>query len=508
MRDFLIELQRNLRGIWSRLDGGQRLVVASVLFAALVALGGMLWYAIQPTYVTVFEAKTGDELREARQLLSQSNIDFRPDASGMGIQVDRSRVGEVNAVLNEGGLRSAEDFSLGAGNLIEDSESKSWRLFNANKAQAEKAVSALEGVRGVVITAMRPRRSSFLDRDRETQPRATIALQLRSGTPFEAVARSAASLASAQLMVPLANVDVVDAVTYQRWRHDPERDSGGSASEFLLLQRAYAEERTQAAQEALNLLYPGKIMVRVGVELDPQFEIVHQKVLAPEGTMLREKTTKETTENGVQTGNGGDPSAASAIAAESAAPAGPQHRTSKETKDRDYVTEIGERRTGRQAPEIKRLSVAVLYDRSLEQAEGFSQDELVRTVKAIVGWDQARDGADPNGFSAMTGSFLPPVETAFEPGPGMTEVALDWAPTVAQTLGVVLVLFFLRGLLKRGSSRSAEAGGAAAAATTDEADLPAEEQQKRMRREIERAIANDPAALAKLLESWLTEQKA
>jgi hypothetical protein len=29
-----------------------------------------------------------------------------------------------------------------------------------------------------------------------------------------------------------------------------------------------------------------------------------------------------------------------------------------------------------------------------------------------------------------------------------------------------------------------------------------------MRREIERSITNDPAALAKLLEAWLTEQKA
>jgi transposase len=37
--------------------------------------------------------------------------------------------------------------------------------------------------------------------------------------------------------------------------------------------------------------------------------------------------------------------------------------------------------------------------------------------------------------------------------------------------------------------------------------LPVEEQQKRMRREIERAIASDPAALAKMLESWLRQGK-
>jgi hypothetical protein len=41
-----------------------------------------------------------------------------------------------------------------------------------------------------------------------------------------------------------------------------------------------------------------------------------------------------------------------------------------------------------------------------------------------------------------------------------------------------------------------------------EEQVSAEERQKRTRREIERTIANDPAALAKMLESWLTEQKA
>ena len=41
-----------------------------------------------------------------------------------------------------------------------------------------------------------------------------------------------------------------------------------------------------------------------------------------------------------------------------------------------------------------------------------------------------------------------------------------------------------------------------------EEDLAPEEQQRRMRREIERSIANDPAALAKMLEAWLLEQKA
>jgi hypothetical protein len=42
----------------------------------------------------------------------------------------------------------------------------------------------------------------------------------------------------------------------------------------------------------------------------------------------------------------------------------------------------------------------------------------------------------------------------------------------------------------------------------DDENLPPEEAAKRMRREIERAIGEDPATISRMLERWLAEQKA
>src|SRR5262249_31239090 len=158
--------------------------------------------------------------------------------------------------------------------------------------------------------------------------------------------------------------------------------------------------------------------------------------------------------------------------------------------------DVGERRSGRLAPEVRRLSVALLYDKSLEQKPGFAKDELVRVVKSIVGWDSKRDSEEA--FSTMAGEFpaAPPEPTAAQ-GAGPLDVLLKWAPTIGQVVGVVLVLLFLKGLLRR--SGGAPRGAAPAAITLDDAQLPPDEQQKRMRREIERAITSDPAALARLL---------
>jgi flagellar biosynthesis/type III secretory pathway M-ring protein FliF/YscJ len=296
-------------------------------------------------------------------------------------------------------------------------------------------------------------------------------------------------------MVPQANIEVASATGNQRYRHDPDRDGGGGTSEFLALQRSISDERTQLAQDRLDQLWPGKTSVAVTVELDPSWEIRSEKVVPAEALLSSETVKKDKSQTPGAKSADGDSGSSS----------------NNETRDRKFVTEIGERRVGKSMHDVKRMTVAVLYDRSLEQQQGFARDELVATVKAIVGWDPARDKADA--FSTMAADFAPVAPSAgAEPGPGLAELALRWGPTAGQVLGVLVVVLFLRGLFQRSRRTPAapRANPAAAAAPGDEpeASLTPEEQQKRMRREIERSIADDPAALAKLLETWIVEQKA
>ena len=45
MSSFLAELSSQMKAIWARLDSGQRMTVASVMFATIVGLGAILWYS-------------------------------------------------------------------------------------------------------------------------------------------------------------------------------------------------------------------------------------------------------------------------------------------------------------------------------------------------------------------------------------------------------------------------------------------------------------------------------
>ncbi len=502
MQTFLNDFLAQVKGIWSRLDSGQRLVVMAVTLATVVGFGAIVWFAGQPSYEVVKTAVTAEDSTKIQQALQSAGISFKVDTTGRAFSVESSKIGLANAALMQAGFDGAQT-SVFSTSIIDDAETKAFKLNNASIAMAQNAIARLDGVLGVTVTASAPkRRAAFRDRDGDTRPSATVTLRLRPGATFEALAASASSLVASQLMIPRQNIDVFSSTGSQKYRYDPDRDVGGGGNDFLAMQSKMGRERTARAQDLLDRMWPGKASVAVTVELDPQWEVRSEKVLPTEQIVKSEKTVKDSTQ-----------SSRADTAASDASAGGPTNNTKQETKDRDFVTEIGERRTGKFAPDVKRLSVAVLYDRTLEQADGFKPEDLGNAIKAIVGWDTSRDSADA--FSMLAGDFAPVDESEFETGsPGFADVALRWGPTIGQILGVIVVVMFLRGLFKRSGVRAPAAAGAAAGAARagaveiNEDDLPPEDQQKRMRREIERSIASDPAALAKLLESWLMEQKA
>ena len=487
MRQFFSDVTLQMKAIWARLEGQQRLVVGAVLLATVVGLGAMVWYAGQPSYETVYTAQSADEMKRAQQALGQAGISYITDDTGRSFLVERSKVAQANNVIAMENLTGPQPIGLTGSSMLEDAATKQWRLDSVSRSQAEAAIARIDGVVDVTVTASRPRSAiAFRDRARQNQARATVLLRLRSGVPFEVTARSAASIASSQLSVPMENIDVVSATGGHRWAYNPDRETGAGSSEFLDLQRNMSDARTRMAQERLNQMWPGKISVNVHVELDPKWEVRSEKVIPDEPLLKSEDTTKDSTDN---------PAASEEVDGAS---------SKNEKKTREYVTEIGTRRTGSMMPEIKRISVAVLYDKSI-LADGDITSDLAKAVKAIVGWDPSRDNEDS--FSLLEGSFAPPPEPIeIASGPSMGELAVKWAPMVGQIVGVLVVVMFLRGLFKR--ARRPIEDDLPVEPEIPEEDLAPEEQQKRMRREIERSISQDPAALAKMLESWLMEQRA
>ena len=69
MRTFANDSISQIKGIWGRLDGSQRTVVTAVLLATVAGLGGILWFAGQPSYETVYTARGAEDIKQVQQAL-------------------------------------------------------------------------------------------------------------------------------------------------------------------------------------------------------------------------------------------------------------------------------------------------------------------------------------------------------------------------------------------------------------------------------------------------------
>src|SRR5690606_17758980 len=106
------EFLKQVRGIWARLEGGQKLTVASVLLVSVLGISAMVWFAGRPDFAVVFVAEHGDELTSAERSLVDAGIAYTVE--GTRIRVDRARIDEARSALRRGGAAESglvEDFA-------------------------------------------------------------------------------------------------------------------------------------------------------------------------------------------------------------------------------------------------------------------------------------------------------------------------------------------------------------------------------------------------------------
>ena len=500
MGGFFSDLMTQLKAIWARLDGGQRLTVASVLAAAVVGLIAIVWVANQPSYVVVHTAQTSEELAEAKQALGQSGIPFEP-GGGMSLSVDRARESEAQFALNAAGLvggSSSNGFGGEMSGLTADSKMRQFMLDEKRKQTALDQILSLNGVVDAKLTATIPKRRVFANQE-GAKPKGSVVLTVRRGMSFHKLAPAAREFLSSAVEVPTESIVVVDARTGQIWPTDREGGANFDVNGFEELQRQVADNKRRSALAQLDAIYDGKVRLTVNVELDPEWETRREDILSTEPRPIEVESTTDKSQSSAP-GNAGDPSISSQGGGSQASR--PGTTSSNETKKTKYYGKTGDIRRGRLAPDIKRMTCAVVLHKDLEDRRA----DIESVIKAAIGWNEDRDPT--TGFSVLVDEFEIQPIPEITGGPGIMDLVEKWAPTAVQLVGVLLVLMFLRGLMKKPKAKAEAPILSLEGDDDEEENLDSEEVARRMRKEIERVIGDDPAAVSKMVESWLAEVKS
>lgn len=523
MPPFIADFLSQIKAIWARLDAGQRLTIGVVVTATLVGMGAIIWFAGLPDYQTVFTSAEPRLVQRAAGALDQGGVAYKFEGDSLSVEsnsVDAARRALAAAGVNSGSS-SGEQGELAA--MTSDRATRMAALSRQMERETERKMMAIRGVLYAHVSHSKPKRSPYKALDHETQPRANVGLQLMPGASFGTIANVAVREAAAALGMPPEYITVSNLNNGQVYGET--EDGAGSLDTMQFLEQQYrrSEELTSRAQTLLDRIYPDKALVRVTVVLDPKWQMLRERSAPDKQLIKRTVTTKENSADAspaVASDASGNPAIGTA--------ATPGSTMKKESKETEYSGEgFKETSSGRLAPDIQQMTVALVVDEEIAP-DSAAEQQLEALVKNAIGWSD-----DWGGDRAFTihKAAIPELTFPSEPAlPGLMTHVERWGPTVGQIIAVVLVLLFLRRLLKRSVPATSSAGSTASSSSSSSSSaspvarsrggkaapagdksepveqiLSPEDEVRHMRREIERAIAEDPATITRMLESWLME---
>ena len=507
--------------------------------AASVALGvAIVMWSQTPAYTLLYGKLSDAEAARVIESLERANIAYEFEHVSGAITVPSSKVHEARLKLATEGLPGNDltgyelldtKQGFGTSRFMEQA-----RYNRALEGELARSIATLQSVESARVHLAIPKRSVFVRG--KSKPRASVVLNLYSGNRLDET-RLAGIMHLVASSVPELEADQVTIVD-QKGRLLTDNNQGSEDIVLSANQLAYTRRLEDLYVKRIgDILTPilGAEGFRAQVAANVDFTMIERTTesYAPENTVIRSEETIE--EKTTAAGPMGIPGALSnqpPAAGTTQARVQDQDNTttpvnSSRRATRNYELDRSISHTRFAPGSIERLSVAVVVDHRLQQAQTgkservpLSSEELERItalVKEAVGFDEQRNDS----VNVSNVSFQPVEEV----GPIAEQPAIwqqPWVWDVAkQALGVLLVLLLALGVLRpvlSALAARAETGGAAALPegaatgqlplTEDQLHLSGQMQGMRVNTEQQFGMAksmieNDPRRVAQVVKTWV-----
>lgn len=374
--------------------------------AGLVVLGLVAFLALRtatPPMALLYadlDPRDGGQITEA---LDRQRIPYVVENNGTRILVPSAEVGKVRLALARQGLPSGGSIGY---EIFDKGDSLTTTQFQQNinqlralEGELARTIRQIQGVRAARVHLVLPKREPFA-RERP-EPQASVMLTMGGAQRLdrEQVQSILHLVAAAVPGLSTRNISVVDSRGELLARAGEAVGGLGLVLNAEELRRAEALRLSRSVEEMLErVVGAGRVRAEATVELDferitsttesydPEQQVVRSTQTVNEQNRTTEQQSNTSVANNLPnpTGNNGS--------------AGSQENRSEETIN----YEIGRttRSTVREAPIVKRLSIAVLVDGAASRGEDGtvawtprSEEELARMtqlVRAAVGFDERR----------------------------------------------------------------------------------------------------------------------
>lgn len=515
--------------------GGRNGLMAA-LFATVLALTAMIYFATRPAYKVLFSGLPQEEAGRVVEQLNKMNIPYQLGLGGGSIEVPADKVYNVRLEMasqgfpKQGGI-GFEIFDKGS--LVGMTDFMQRMNFQrALQGELARTIESLAAVESARVHLVLPKRSLFVSEERE----ATASVVMELSRPLKPQqADGIVHLVSAAVEgLQESNITLLDhkGNLVAGGRNAPT-DGRMPADETLALQRQVEkglEDRAQAMlDKVIGISSSGvsKSIVRITAELDLSRVERHEEVFDPEGQVPRSEQFVNENSQGVF-GVGGVPGVrpndANDTAATGATGSNQNRNVERETINYEISKTIN--KTILPVGTIKRLSIAVLVDGIYEPVgEGgppvFKDrppEELARLQKIIeqsVGFLPDRDTIQ------VTSAPFESIDPSEDMAPHFWESPEFWLQVVLVLAILLLMFVVLKPMVEEllTAEKMADRSGVPAAVAELEELLVAEgvgtapsEQPARLRvpdrniRLTQQMIADHADEAREILRNWMAQE--
>jgi len=510
MPTFLTQVLQQIAAIWRRLTMPARVAVAMTVLIAIGVLSGILFWSARPSYVTLASDLTADEITSVYQALEGEDITPRIRDNGRAIAVPANRLSDAQRVLAGAGV-SADSFDAGddGGGMFKSKEEKRERELRRREQHIARRLEGNRLILSAQVSIAGGRQSLYQEREAATT--AAVQLTLRPGTALTSaqVQSVVRSVANSVTGLDANNVTVTDD-RFNTLASGSGEATGQTEGTFLEGERQWRERKIFELLE--STVGPDGVRVVVTVAAEFIALTTEKTTYDPENRVVRSEKTIKT--SGSQPMLGGTPGAAD-----------PTQRTNKsEDKTKEYMVPVTTTTETLNRPRIKRVTAGIFVDRARipgddDAAKNATIAAWVETLANAIGTGELKGdefALDATLLKITPSDFLEPPEFPEPVAASMftSDRIVDLATYGAAGLaGLGLLLFFRSSMRAVGGNRlpAPQIGGGldltVGGDPTEELTVnPRVEERNRLKREISRAIEQDPRAVAKLVEMWLTEE--
>ncbi|WP_439549717.1 flagellar basal-body MS-ring/collar protein FliF [Falsiroseomonas sp.] len=448
-----------LRGL-----GPARLIALG--FVALATLGIIGFLALRSADVPMALLYGDLDQRDAAQVvqaLERARVPHRISQNGAEVMVPTEQVARLRLQLARDGIPAGGSVGYEIfdrqGGLTATPFQQDLNRVRALEGEIARSIRTLHGVSAARVHLVMPRREPFSRERGEAQ--ASVVLQMRGSQRLdrEGVQAVLHLVSAAVPGLKPQNVSIVDgrAELLARGGQALPGSEQGMALSAEEMKRAQEMRIARGVEEMLErTLGTGRVRVEATVELDTDRVQITEQRFDPDNQVPR------STSSSTESNRSGEPQNVSVANQLPGAPttqsSGPQSSENKQEETTNF--EIGQtsRTTVRQAPVLKRLSVAVLVDGVMDPGDGATAprfrernreelDRIAALVRGAIGFDERRGDR----LEVASLRFAEPMGgPAAEDAPTLLATLLTPAVVTRLTESALLALVALMALLLLG----------------------------------------------------------